>query len=287
VLQLCYVDADTADLSDVPEHDVAIVAIAESDPNAAVLARLKSLIAGWPRRVLNANTDRIASLTRDGVAALLADEPLIMSPPTWRVSHGELKSVVDHTKSLSDISQSATFPLIIRPIGTHAGGGLERLSTLADLACYLPTHAADAYYLSPFVDYSGHDGRFTKLRIVQIAGKPYASHLAVSDHWIVHYLSAGMAEDPAKRAIEALWMETFDAEFASRHADAFARLHAKVGLDYFGYDCAEMPDGRLLIFELDTAMVVHDMDSADLYPYKKPAMRKLFDGFLQLIASGR
>jgi hypothetical protein len=159
------------------------------------------------------------------------------------------------------------------------------MASIADLAAYLPTQAADAFYISPFIDYSGPDGRFTKLRIVQIDGRPFASHLAVSDHWIVHYLSAGMAEDPAKRAIEAEWMATFDTDFARRYAPAFAALHAKVGLDYFGYDCAELLDGRLLLFELDVAMVVHDMDSAETYPYKKPAMRKLFDAFLAMVES--
>ncbi len=75
-------------------------------------------------------------------------------------------------------------------------------------------------------------------------------------------------------------MAGFDDGFARRHAQAFAALHRSVGLDYFGIDCAEAPDGRLLVFEVDTAMIVHDMDDADLFPYKQPAMRRLFDGFL-------
>jgi hypothetical protein len=28
------------------------------------------------------------------------------------------------------------------------------------------------------------------------------------------------------------------------------------------------------------AMIVHAMDSAEIYPYKKPAMAKLFSGFV-------
>jgi hypothetical protein len=284
VLLLHYVDAATKDLSDVPEHDVAMVAVAESEINAAVLKRLGVLLGDWPQPVINARVDMIARLTRDGVSAMFANDHSILSPPTWRVGRGDLMLLQSNMRSLSDIIEDASFPVIIRPIGTHAGGGLERLAGPHEIADYLASQSADAFYMSPFVDYSGADGRFTKLRIVQIAGRPYASHLAVSDHWIVHYLSAGMAEDPAKRAIEADWMATFDEDFARRHAETFRNLHATVGLDYFGYDCAELPDGRLLLFELDVAMVVHDMDSAEVYPYKKPAMRKLFDGFLDMIA---
>jgi hypothetical protein len=40
----------------------------------------------------------------------------------------------------------------------------------------------------------------------------------------------------------------------------------------------------LLIFEVDVAMIVHDMDDEGLFPYKKPAMQKLFAGFLEAIA---
>ena len=75
-------------------------------------------------------------------------------------------------------------------------------------------------------------------------------------------------------------MASFDAGFATRHAQAFEALAKAVGLDYFGLDCAELPDGRLLVFELDVAMIVHDMDSETLFPYKKPAMHKLFAAFV-------
>lgn len=75
-------------------------------------------------------------------------------------------------------------------------------------------------------------------------------------------------------------METFDEGFAARHADAFADLTQTFGLDYVGIDCAETQDGRLVVFEADVAMIVHAMDSAELYPYKKPAMAKLFAGFV-------
>ena len=66
---------------------------------------------------------------------------------------------------------------------------------------------------------------------------------------------------------------------------AFAALHRVFGLDYFGVDCAEMPDGRLLVFEVDVAMIVHDMDDAAVFPYKKPVMQKLFAGFLAALTS--
>jgi hypothetical protein len=113
--------------------------------------------------------------------------------------------------------------------------------------------------------------------------------MAVSGHWMVHYLNAEMAERPERRAEEAAAMEAFDKDFGRRHAAAFQALHERIGLDYFAIDCAETRDGGLLIFEADVAMIVHDLDPADLYPYKKTQMPKVFDAFeglLRKIAAG-
>ena len=56
-----------------------------------------------------------------------------------------------------------------------------------------------------------------------------------------------------------------------------------MGLDYFGIDCGETPEGELLIFEADVAMIVHAMDPPDLFPYKGPQMRKVFDAFRAML----
>jgi hypothetical protein len=40
-----------------------------------------------------------------------------------------------------------------------------------------------------------------------------------------------------------------------------------------------------VVFEADVAMIVHAMDSAELYPYKKPAMAKLFQGFVSVLSA--
>ncbi|MEO8244905.1 MAG: tetratricopeptide repeat-containing protein [bacterium] len=263
-----YVTADTGHL-DLPPHDVAILAVAQSDQTAPVLANLSRLLARHPGPVLN-NAALIADLTRDHVSALLADEPSILAPRTRRL----------HRR---DLTADLPFPVLLRPIGSHAGEGLGRVAEQGDLSHWLAAHPEPEVYVAPFIDYRGTDRLFTKFRVVLIAGRPFASHRAASDHWMVHYLNAEMWSHADRRAAEADWMASFDTDFAARHAEAFAALHRIFGLDYFGIDCAETADGRLLVFEVDTAMIVHDMDDAAMFPYKKPAMKKLFDGFLRAV----
>ena len=135
----------------------------------------------------------------------------------------------------------------------------------------------------PFVDYRRPDGLFCKYRIVFILGKPFLCHMAVSERWMIHYLNAGMTESPAKRRAEEEAMASFDDGFARRHEEAFRVLNERMGLDYFGIDCSETQDGRLLIFEADVAMVIHDMDPPTLFPYKGPQMKKVFAAFEQML----
>ena len=129
------------------------------------------------------------------------------------------------------------------------------------------------------IDYRGSDGLFRKYRIVLIDGRPFACHMAISEHRIIHYHDAGMRENAEKRAEEARFVSDFDVDFARRHASTLRAIADRVGLDYFVIDCGETPDGKLLLLEVGVAMIVHSMDSPDLFPYKAAQMRKVCDAF--------
>jgi hypothetical protein len=278
----CYIDGPPAP-QDVPDHDVAFLAIGEAPEAAALLASLEGVFDAWPRPVLNARADLIAALTRDGVCARLAGCEGLLSPAVQPVARADLQRVADGETPAAVFGEAFDFPFIARPFGTHAGVGMEKIASTSELAAYLLGEDAETFYVTAFVDYAGADGLFRKYRIVFIDGRPFLSHMAVSPRWMVHYLNADMEENAANRAEEALAMETFDEGFAARHAAAFRRLCEAYPFDYFGIDCAETPDGRLLVFEADVAMIVHAMDPADLYPYKKPAMAKLFAAFVGML----
>jgi hypothetical protein len=269
--------------AEVPEHDLAMIAISESDQTRPLLAQLGGLAATWPRPMLN-DAGRIANLARDSLYKVLAGAPGVLIPPTPRVGLDVLVAMLVKGRGLDSLlGEGATWPIIVRPVGSHAGKGLEKIDDAAALVAYLSEQQAPMLYVSTFVDYAGTDGRFRKYRVALFDGVPYLAHLAVGDHWMVHYLNADMADDAGKRLEEQAAMEGFDAGFAMRHGAAFRALHQMLGLDYFALDCAELADGRLLIFEADVGMIVHDLDPPDLYPYKKPQMRKVFDAFEALL----
>ncbi len=143
---------------------------------------------------------------------------------------------------------------------------------------------ADAeFYLAPFVGYRSGDGLFRKARVAIIEGRPFVCHMAISQHWMIYYLKADMRNDAAKRAEVARFMANFDSKFGHRHAAAFAAIAERSGLEYLPIDCAETPDGKPLVFEIGTAMIVHSMHPPDLFPYKRPQMEKVFNAFQAML----
>jgi hypothetical protein len=283
-LDLLYVVPGRPLPSMIPEHDVVFCAVGESDENIPVLRRLDRLLPAWPRPVLNA-PGRVMGLSRDGIAALFAGSKRINAPAVRRVTSSDLRSLSRDEARLGTLLPGADFPILVRSVGSHCGRNLERIDGGPLLAAYLEEagRGERAFFLAPYVDYRGVDGLFRKYRIAFIVGKPFLCHLAPCEQWKIHYVNAGMAGNASKRAEEAAAMETFDLDFAVRHGAAFTELCERTGLDYFAVDCSELPDGRLLLFEAETAMVIHAMDSPVLYPYKAGQMKKVFAAFCRMI----
>ncbi len=184
-----------------------------------------------------------------------------------------------HDRGDGVAAKGIDYPCLIRPVGSHAGARLARIETAEKLAQYLQFSFDERFFVTAFEDYRGADGLYRKSRIAFIDRQPFLCHMALSHNWMVHYLNAGMTKSAAKRAEEAQAMASFDASFARRHEAAFAALHERLDFDYYSIDCAETRDGRLLVFEADTAAIIHLMDPPDLFPYKPAQMRRVFAAF--------
>jgi glutathione synthase/RimK-type ligase-like ATP-grasp enzyme len=283
-LNMFYVSPQLPIPPSLPDHDVLFVSIGESDENLPLLKEIESVIKSWPRPVLN-TPDRIALLARDSVCALLKSAPGVDIPETARISRLALEQIGRNELTVTAMLADGAFPLIVRPVDSHAGNGLVKLDDPAAIADYLGTMPEDEFYISRFVDYRGEDGQFRKYRIVMIEGHPYVCHMAISSHWMIHYLNAGMMESAEKRAEEERCMVNFDEDFAIRHKEAFQAIWERMGLDYLGIDCGETADGKLLVFEIDGSMVIHAIDPVDVFPYKQPQMQKVFAAFREMLVN--
>ena len=194
----------------LPEHDVLLVGVGESEQNLPLLKQLESYVGAQPKPVLNA-PDRIARLSRDGVWQMLKGAPGVDIPMAARIPRGTLETIGQGALAIGDFLEDGAFPIIARPTGSHAGIGLVRIDSPALIGDYLASRTEDDFYISRFVDYSGPDGLFGKYRIVLIKGRPFICHLAISSEWMVHYLNAGMTDSAEKRAeVDAAIGETVE-----------------------------------------------------------------------------
>jgi hypothetical protein len=261
--------------SPMPDHDVAIVVAPDGDVARPSMQAIESLVAGWPRPVLNSPAG-IGVLDRDRLYHRLHGVAGLEIPQTARASADQLRNLADNQLPVGALLEGGEFPLIIRPIGSHAGFGLGKVADRAALVGYLLERKEAEFFISRFVNYASVDGMFRKYRIVLVDGKPYACHMAIADEWKVWYLNADMAISVPHRLEEAMFMEGFDQGFATRHAAALIQMSTRIGLDYVAIDCAETKEGALLIFEADNTAIVHDMDPPSVYPYKSAQMQKIF-----------
>jgi glutathione synthase/RimK-type ligase-like ATP-grasp enzyme len=268
---------------ELPAHDVVFIAVSQSDRTRALLEQLAAAAPTWGSPVVN-RPERITNTSRTRAYELLKGIAGVFMPPTARASRAELEQIAAAARPLVDVLGGAAFPLIVRPVDSHAGHGLAKVDGAADIEAYLRATAGDEFFISRFIDYRGEDGLFRKYRIVLIDGVAYAGHMGVSEHWMIHYLNAGMAHSAAKRAEEEAFMQGFETRFGRRHGDALRLVAERFGLDYLVLDCGETRDGELLLFEVCTGAVVHAMDPVDIFPYKRPHMTKVFTAFRALLA---
>jgi hypothetical protein len=266
----------------LPDHDVAIVIASDSEDCRDALRKIDQAASRWPRPLLN-SPEFVCNLDRDKLHRLLDGIDGLEIPATIGVECEQLSQASRSAAALAGIAADLVFPVIVRPRGSHAGVGLAKVDDAAAMARYLDTRQEPQFFISRFVDYSGNDGLFRKYRVVFVDGRPYACHMAIAERWDIWYLNAGMSESAAKRLEEETFMRTFDIGFARRHATALAGMADRIGLDYFTVDCAETKSGSLLIFEADNTAVVHNMDPPDVFPYKPPQMRKIFEAFAAML----
>lgn len=266
----------------LPDHDLIFVAIGQSDGSQPLLRLLSGLSELSAKPVIN-SPEKISLLTRSGVAKLLKSVPRAAVPASARVVRRDLLQIGRENMPLGKVLEDGRFPIIVRPVDSHGGANLAKIEQASDLSAYLAGLSDKEFYLSNFVDYRSSDGLFRKYRVVLFAGRAFPCHLAISSDWIVHYFNAHMEASEAKRCEEERFMNRFDDEFAQNHRESLAKIYGLLGLDYLVIDCAETQDGKLLIFEIDSAAIVHALDDPAIFPYKLPPMRRVFAAFRDML----
>ena len=248
----------------LPAYDVAFNAVGNADLFDDGYETVSRFAATHP--ILN-HPAAVARTRRDRLPDLLRGIPNLIVPPVMRLSRAEAAS----TTLVSDLAAAGmTYPVLVRSIAGHGGEGMERIDTPEQMAAFRPG-LADAYYVIGYHDLRLADGFYRKYRTIFVDGKPYPYHLAISDHWLVHYFSASMMSAPWKREEERQFLDNPAVVLGSPACAAIAAVGERLGLDFAGIDFGLLPDGQVLVFEANATMLVHLRDSIEDYPVQARA----------------
>jgi biotin carboxylase len=216
----------------------------------------------------------VARTQRHLLPALLAGIADINVPTVARVERAALADPA--------IAASVGFPLILRPAGAHGGQGVRLIETRAALAA-ADLGEAVSFYLTAYRDYRSPDQYFRKYRVIFVDREPYAYHLAISRHWLVHYFSADMLQPSWKRAEEERFLADPARALGAKPMAAVAAIGKRLDLDFCGIDFSLDADGKMLVFEANATMAVHLKDAPETFPYKHVHVPKIFAAFAAMI----
>ncbi len=256
----------------IPSADVIFNAIGESEANRPSLQLVSELAASTNLPFLN-HPDNVLKTNRVQLYHALKTISNVLVPETQRVTRDELENG----------RHGIPYPLVIRPVDSHAGHNLARVNDDAELAAYCEQTSAASFYVMPFIEFASADGYYRKYRVIVVDGVPYPYHLAISERWMIHYYNTPMREQAWMRAEEERFLSGFDSLFGPALRQAFAEIATVLDLEYFGVDCSIDRVGSLVVFEADPAMIVHAGDDPKLFAYKYPYAERIFKAFEQLV----
>ena len=271
--------AQETQVAAMPPYDTVFNAIGDPDLGARTFEITALLNGRLGKPPLNPPA-RIGPTRRDRLPTLLSDIPGVLAPETVRLDGADIEA---RGLRASIQSRGLEPPLLIRPVGSHGGLGLERIDNWAALDALQPHYAGAEAYVTRYVDYSSADGWHRKGRIIFVDRRPYPYHWAIGRNWLVHYQTAGMAGDAARQAEERRFLEAPEAFLGLEAMAAIAEIGRRIDLDYCGVDFSILPDGRVLVFEANATMLVHPEEPDGEFAYKNPAFTRIVAAFQSLV----
>lgn len=260
----------------LPEHDVVFNGIGDADRCRTSLERVRAILAQSPAKAIN-YPQRVLATARDKTAALLGGIAGATLPRTERFARRDI--------SVENLTQRGwRFPLLLRAPGYQAGRYFERVDEPAGLDAALARVPGEDVFAIEFIDIRDAKGDVRKYRVLFIDGRLYPVHLAISNHWKVHYFSSTMAERPEHREEEARFLADMPGVLGTRAMSVLAAIERAVSLDYGGIDFGIDANGNVVVFEANATMAVYPPAAGEMYAYRRPAYDAVIAAVRRLIA---
>ncbi len=255
----------------LPPHQIVVNSIGDADVAASALLGAETLVGHTAAPVVNQPAAVLAT-GRCQIARRLSGLPGVTAAITVTVPR-ELLLAPGTLDTL--LGYGFRFPLLLRAPGFHQGQHFLRVENMDELPAALETLPGNELTVMQYLDARGRDGKSRKYRVMTIDGNLYPLHLAISQHWKIHYFSAEMADSPAHRAEEREFLENMSGVLGSRAVRALQAIQKELGLDYGGIDFGLNEAGDVLLFEANATMAVIPPAEEARWDYRRPATARV------------
>ena len=193
------------------------------------------------------NPSRVsATTTRPAMARRVGRADGVRAPHCTLFEAGT-GSLVEHVAA-----EGHRYPVLLRPAGSHGSTGLVRAGDDADVAA--AAGAVGTCTVTDFVDFRSEDGLWRKYRMVYAGGTLFRRHLLIDQQWNVVGDSRFFMHERKLLGEERKWLRRPIARKAGSIDARVREQFEAMELDFGVIDYAILPDGELVIFELNACV---------------------------------
>lgn len=220
-----------------------------ADPDICIQAlRAASREAERLQRPWFNHPDRIALTTRDHVSRALQGIDGLIVPKVVRCRPVDVAALIAAIDA-----GGLRYPVLIRSAGEHGGKTLVRIDGPEDERAFeASVRAGTDLYVTEFHEFADEDGLYRRYRFAVVGGKPFIKSIIMGAGWNLHASSRIWNERTI--AQERAIIDGFATDLAPRIRPMTDAIYERLGLDYFGMDCAVRSDGTLVMFEVNANM---------------------------------
>ncbi|MBV9120351.1 MAG: tetratricopeptide repeat protein, partial [Chloroflexi bacterium] len=249
----------------LPQHVLTVNSLSDADISRAGLEAAVDLIGQANADVVN-RPEHVLRTGRAEMAKRLSEIPGVVAPRTRQYPKRALLSDEARATLAKD---GFCWPLLLRSRGFHTGRFFLKVDSSRELAATAASLPGDELLAIEYINCADSSGLNRKYRVMIVDERLYPLHLAISHMWKVHYFSAEMDTSEAFRQEDQYFLERMPEALGSAATACLLSIASTLQLDFAGIDFGFRPDGAMVVFEANSAMVVPDPPAGDKWDYRR------------------
>jgi len=275
----------------LPEADLVFNNLASGERlgQPGRLEQAVKLVERIGRPVIN-HPEAVFQMTRQKAAALLQDIPGLRVPRIARY----WRDLSQFDEIAADIAAQFTYPVIVRHVAADSSAKLHksgnetaiRVADANELRCFLERISWPQFYVIQYVDLRKADGNYRKVRASFVGGEIIMSRCQFHDEWMVGAVAGAefYGRFPDRAADMQRILRDPEAMLGSQLMPALEAIRDAVPLDLFALDFDVDDDGRVVLFEVQSAMIlIPTSDSPDYAIAPKEPGERILEAFRRLV----